>query len=251
MEAISTTRILQTKISGLRTIKKGLLLAAAISGTIMGVNLTKNIKNNNNMNQEKATTEVVTEDKNQNSTHLPYVSGTLFTLGLLGALGANSAGKKAEKELDELDENEAKVLNLPVDVYQAIKYVPEIKQVGFTNPYENTLSMRLFNYPAKIAPKIEQVIDFWKEKYNLNIIKEDKEAELRELLNEAKNHQNGMSEVVEAFNNRKFKHDDVFPEKLTDTFRDSLKYPGINYRGFSYLDTGKVNTDKVLINGWA
>jgi len=244
MEAISTTEMFKAKISGLRAIKRGLVFATVISGGIMAGNLIKTVKNNN-VNKETTPTEVVSESKQQNPAHLPYVSGTLFTLGLLGAVGANSARKKTEKKLDEYEANE---LHLPLDIYQAIKYVPEIKNAGLSHSYENTLSHALRMHPAQIAPVIEQIIDFWKEKYKLNIIEEEKEPELKRLLKEAANHTNGMAERLDALKNRQ-PLSDIFVEKLYDTFYNGLKYPGIDWRGSRYLETGKVNTDKVLVNG--
>ena len=119
----------------------------------------------------------------------------------------------------------------------SVDYIEKIKQEGFANPYEYTLGSMLFRYPDKAAPVIENIIDFWKEKYNLNIIEEDGEPEFRKLLTEARNY-TGFDDS-----------DDEFCSRLSNAFYDCLKYPGINYRGTSYLETGNVNTDKVIING--
>lgn len=227
MNTISAITRTENKISGLKHIRNALLLTAVISGAV----LTRNIYNIKS--DKKAQTELT-----NNEIKLPFISGTLFSLGLLGGLGTNSARKKEKEKLNNLNETRAKELGIPFEIYKSIMTKPKIKsgsERGEFGATEYNVCYLLIADPKDSIEGLERIINFWKKEFNLNILDPESETKIMQLIDDVKIGKTKASDIC---------------WELSETFKNGLIYPGIEHMGLDYNTVSEIPPVPAVLHNW-
>ena len=185
---------------GKLTAKTSALAIATIAAGALCVNSMKD----NNLKEENQVQTEQTENPQNRKIPMPWVYGTLSALGLLGTI---RSGKKLQHQ-KHLEAGAAKY-NIPVGVYQDLTELGDYDCVLYCWP---GLGISDANNPVKELSEIEETIDEYKKRYNLDIFEPDDEKNVRtfiaKLKNKAKNQEkiteNDEKVLIELLNKRFF-----------------------------------------------